>query len=186
MTYYHGLAGSIPFWESEEVLEESLRTLKLIFKLGGIYCRNKLRENGVDIYIEKDIGWNGDDYISICVDNPNDDEFLGENSGLDSSFFRYAKTKIAIEFKSAIIEDCLFRKEPYRRLPGERQVFQYISILNVSRILVGIDGDLQKKAIDEISKICIPYNIPVETFRESLSEERESSLSKVISKRKNV
>lgn len=51
MTYYHGLAGSIPFWESEEVLEESLRTLKLIFKLGGIYCRNKLRENGVDIYI---------------------------------------------------------------------------------------------------------------------------------------
>ena len=54
MTYYHGLAGSIPFWESEEVLEESLRTLKLIFKLGGIYCRNKLRENGEDIYKEKD------------------------------------------------------------------------------------------------------------------------------------
>lgn len=182
--YYHGLAGGIPFWESEEVLEESLKTLKLIFKLGGIYCRGSLKKFGIDLYNQKDTTWNGDDYISICIDNPSDDEFAGENYGLDPSFFRYAKTKIAIEFKSSIIETCVFRQEPYRRLPGERQVYQYIDISNISRILVGIDDDLQQKSIYEVSKICEPHNIPVLTFLEAERyAEKEKSLNKKVSKK---
>ena len=73
--YYHGLAGGIPFWEEKEVLEESLRTLKLIFALGGIHCRKTLQKYGIVLYDGKEPIYNGDDYISICIDNPTDEEF---------------------------------------------------------------------------------------------------------------
>lgn len=164
--YYHGLAGSIPFWKEQEVLDESLRTLNLIFELGGLYCRNGLNKYGIEIYNEKSSIYNGDDYISICIDNPMDNEFAGENYGLDSSLYRYVKTKIAIEFKSTIVEECTFREEPYKRLPGERQIYDFIDISNFNRILVGFEG-LKDKAIYEISKICAPYNIPVMTFKDA-------------------
>lgn len=49
------------------------------------------------------------------------DEFTGDNSGLDSSFFRYVKTKIAIELKTSIEQQCVFREEPYKHLPAERK-----------------------------------------------------------------
>ena len=35
--YYYGLAGEVSFFEEQEVLDESLITLKSIFTLGGIY-----------------------------------------------------------------------------------------------------------------------------------------------------
>ena len=163
--YYHGLAGGIPFWEEQEVLDESLRILDSIFKLGGLYCRNSLNKFGVLYYNERP-NYNGYDYISICTDNPTDDEFTGENFGLDSSFFRYVRTKIAIEFKSTIIEKCTFREEPYKRLPGERQIYNFIDISNFYRILVGLE-DLKDKAINDITKICEPFSIPVITFQDA-------------------
>ena len=51
--YYHGLAGGVPFFEEQEVLDESLKTLKSIFTLGGIYCRNSLDKYGISYYNEK-------------------------------------------------------------------------------------------------------------------------------------
>lgn len=163
--YYHGLAGDVPFFEEQEVLDESLITLKSIFTLGGIYCRNSLDKYGIPYYNKK-LNFNGYDYISICTDNPSNDEFTGDNFGLDSSFYRYVKSKIAIEFKSSIVEKCIFRKEPYRRLPGERQIYRFIDISNFYRVLVGLE-DLKDKAIYDISKICNPYGIPCMTFKDA-------------------
>lgn len=163
--YYHGLAGDVPFFEEQEVLDESLITLKSIFTLGGIYCRNSLDKYGIPYYNKK-LNFNGYDYISICTDNPSNDEFTGDNFGLDSSFYRYVKPKIAIEFKSSIVEKCIFRKEPYRRLPGERQIYRFIDISNFYRVLVGLE-DLKDKAIYDISKICNPYGIPCMTFKDA-------------------
>ena len=90
------------------MLDESIKTLKLIFALGGIHCRKSLKNYGI-IYNEKNSIFNGDDYISICIDNPLEEEFYDNNIDLDSSFFRYVKTKIAIEFKASIEENCKFR-----------------------------------------------------------------------------
>lgn len=163
--YYHGLAGDVPFFEEQEVLDESLITLKSIFTLGGIYCRNSLDKYGIPYYNKK-LNFNGYDYISICTDNPSNDEFTGDNFGLDSSFYRYVKSKIAIEFKSSIVEKCIFRKEPYRRLPGERQIYRFIDISNFYRVLVDLE-DLKDKAIYDISKICNPYGIPCMTFKDA-------------------
>lgn len=163
--YYHGLAGDIPFFEEQEVLNESLITLKSILALGGIYCRNSLDKYGIPYYNKK-LNFNGYDYISICTDNPSNDEFTGDNFGLESSFYRYVKPKIAIEFKSSIVEKCVFRKEPYRHLPGERQIYRFIDISNFYRVLVGLE-DLKDQAIYDISKICNPYGIPVMTFKEA-------------------
>lgn len=143
--YYHGLAGCIPFFEEQEVLNESLRTLNLIFELGGLHCRNSLNKYGVFIYNERP-NYNDYDYISICIDNPTEDEFTGENFGLDSSFYRYVKPKIAIEFKPIITQICTFREEPYKRLPRERQIYNFINISNFYRILVGFE-ELTDKAI---------------------------------------
>lgn len=144
--YYHGLAGGIPFWEEQAVLDESLRTLKLIFDFGGIHCRSNLKKIGIEIDNEKKAIYNGDDYISICINNPTEEEFTGENKDLDSSFFRYAKNKIAIEFKPSIELNCIFRKEPYNHLPAERQIYKFIDISNFYRILVGCEN-LKDKAI---------------------------------------
>lgn len=169
--YYHGLAGGIPFFEEQEVLDESLRTLRLIFKLGGIHCRKTLHEYGIKIYNEKGSIYNGDDYISICIDNPTDEEFIGENFGLDSSFFLYANPKITIELKSTIEKECIFREEPYKRLPAERQIYKCIDVSNFKRILVGLE-DLKDTAISELSKICKPYDITVMTFKEANNLEK--------------
>ena len=163
--YYHGLAGDVPFFEEQEVLDESLITLKSIFTLGGIYCRNSLDKYGIPYYNKK-LNFNGYDYISICTDNPSNDEFTGDNFGLDSSFYRYVKPKIAIEFKSSIVEKYVFRKEPYRHLPWERQIYRFIDISNFYRVLVGLE-DLKDKAIYDISKICNPYGIPCMTFKDA-------------------
>lgn len=177
--YYHGLAGDIPSWEEQAVLDESLRTLNLIFELGGLHCRNNLKQYGIKMYNKTESIYNGADYISICIDNPTDDEFTGENFDLNYSFFRYAKTKIAIEFKSTIAETCTFREEPYKHLPGERQIYKFIDISNFNRILVGLKN-LSAEATHEISKICEPHDIPVMTFKETepLEDNNQKKLCK--------
>ena len=56
--------------------------------------------------------------------------------------------------------DCILREEPYKKLPGEIQIQDYIPLSCVSRILVALE-DLKLEAIYELNKICEPYNIPV-------------------------
>lgn len=177
--YYHGLAGSIPSWEEQAVLDESLRTLNLIFELGGLHCRNNLKQYRIEMYDETESLYNGADYISICIGNPIDDEFTGEDSDLNYSFIRYAKTKIAIEFKSSIVDTCVFREELYKKLPGESQIYKFIDISNFNRILVGLKN-LNTEAMYEISKICEPYDIPVMTFKETetLEDNNQKKLCK--------
>ena len=164
--YYHGLAGGIPYWYQEEIFKESVKTLESILTLGGIYSREILEKYGFD-FSEKLAPYNGDSYISVCIENPDAEEFRGSNVGLDSSFFRYVRRKIAIEFNDDLEEKCLFRKEPYLHLPGERQILNSIPISNIKRVLVGLNGEIQQQALKEIQKLCEPYNISVVTFDEA-------------------
>lgn len=173
--YYHGLAGGIPYWHRQDVLNEGLKQLKDILQLDGIHCRRKLSDYGIS-YDEKDPVYNGDDYISICIDYPDEDEFTGENADLDSAFFRYVRYKIGIEFKSCMVETFAFRKEPYRHLPGERQVLGSIGLSNISRITVGIGGDLEGIALIEVRKLCEPYQIPVMTWKKIQYQEQKVKL----------
>ncbi len=76
------IPGDVPSFEEQEVLDESLITLKSIFTLGEIYCHNSLDKYGIP-YHNKKLNFNGYDYISICTDNPSNDEFTGNNFGLD-------------------------------------------------------------------------------------------------------
>lgn len=163
-SYYHGLAGGIPFWYQKEVLDTSIETLEKILELGGIYCRRELEKRGIS-YHQKEAVYNGEDYISVCIENFSDDEFQGENSTCDSSFFRYVKTKIGLELNPDIFTTCKFRLEPYRRLPGERQVFRFIDKTNIIRVVIGLSSELENEAITKLEKICSPYNIPVTTFK---------------------
>lgn len=166
-SYYHGLAGGIPFWHEREVLEKSIETLESILTLGGIYCRRELKKRGI-LYDEKEAVYNGEDYISICIENPSDIEFQEyDRLGLclDSPFFRYVKTKISLELKPEIFTTCTFHLEPYKRLPGERQVFRFIDSSNITRVLIGLSNDLEE-ATKRLEKLCNPYHIPVTTFKE--------------------
>lgn len=72
--------------------------------------------------------------------------------------------------KPTIVETCSFRKEPYKRLPGERQIYRFIDISNFERILIGLE-DLKCEVVNRISKICEPHGIPVMTFKEAKSLE---------------
>lgn len=180
--YYHGLAGGIPFWCGQAVLDESVKTLESILRLGGIHCRSYLKEYGIN-YDEKEAFYNGDDYISLCIDNPGDEEFIGINSGLDSSFYRYVKKKIGIELKPEFVSNCVFREFPYNHLPGERQILGSIDASHISRILIGVCDNLKEEAIERIREICSPYNIPVMTFEEA---ERLDSENKKLIYRKDL
>lgn len=171
--YYHGLAGGIPFWHERKVLNSSIETLEKILMLGGIYCRRELEQRKI-IYSDKEAVYNGKDYISICIENPSDDEFQGENSNLDSSFFRYVKTKIGLELSKDILTTCKFRLEPYKRLPGERQVLHFIDKSNITRVIIGLSNSIEKEAIEKIERICNPYHIPVTTFKEQEYQKRKS------------
>lgn len=173
--FYHGLAGGIPFWEEDKILDESLRVLNLIFKYKAIYCRTILNQYDIYIFENKIPVYNGNDYISICMSNPPVDDWkqLG-NEGLESSFWVYAKQKIAIEFKPSIEQECIFREHPYRHLPGERQVYQSIDISQFSRILIGFEDEkIKNTAIEELTKICEPFDIPVMTFKDAELEDKQ-------------
>lgn len=166
-SYYHGLAGGIPFWKEREVLEKSIETLENILTLGGIYCRRELKKRGI-LYDEKEAVYNGEDYISICIENPSDIEFEEYSSlGLDleSSFFRYVKTKIALELNPEIFKTCTFRLEPYKRLPGERQVFRFVDKSNITRVIIGLSREYEEEAKRRLQELCNPHHIPVTTFK---------------------
>ena len=64
-------------------------------------------------------------------------------------------------------------------MPGEYQIYKFISVSNFNRILVGLE-ELEKIAISEISKICSPYNLPVLSFKDAEYLDKEQ---KILSKK---
>lgn len=156
---YHGLAGGIPFWEKNKVIEMSLIQLKLILMHGGIFSRNILKQFGVS-YNDKKSLYNGDDYISVCLKDFPEEEMYGENFGLDSAYFRYVRYKIALVLDTDLKSD--FRTDEYKKLPGERQIKNKISIEKLVAISIGIDDiKLQLDVGESIKSLCAEYGVEV-------------------------
>ena len=157
--YFHGLAGGIPFWDEDRVIAVGLQQLRQIIQSKGIYSRRILQlDYGIN-YNEKVPKYNGDEYISICIKNPEDREFCCESSGLDSAFFRYVQFKIGIALNTDIINNAKFRQGEYKRLPGERQILDKIDISNFVAIVIGVNN--KRNIIQEIEKILEGTNIPI-------------------------
>lgn len=156
---YHGLAGGIPFWEMDKVIEASMIQLELILKTNGIFSRNMLNEFGI-CYPDKVPVYNGEDYISVCLNSFPEEEMYGENFGLDSAFFRYVRYKIALVFDKDL--KTKFRKDEYKKLPGERQIKNKISIEKLVAIFIGIDDiKLQLDIEESIKNLCAEYGVEV-------------------------
>lgn len=66
-SYFHGLAGGIPFWDEDRVIAIGLEQLRRITKYKGIYSRKLLREKFGIEYNDKEPKYNGNDYISLCL-----------------------------------------------------------------------------------------------------------------------
>ena len=88
-SYFHGLAGGIPFWDEDRVISTGLDQLRKMTKYKGIYSRRILREKFGIVYNDKEPKYNGDDYISVCLKNFDNSELYQDGLVLDSAFFRY-------------------------------------------------------------------------------------------------
>ena len=160
--YFHGLAGGIPFWEEDKVVKEGLEELKAIIKLRGIYSRRILREKGI-IYNQKDPVYNGEDYISVCVQHFEESEF-SQFSTLDpdAAFYRYVRHKIGIALE---LEEDMLRKGEYKHLPGERQVKDFIDISRFVAITVGMESRFDREKVAKTIKNMLNnlgiYTIPI-------------------------
>ena len=163
--YFHGLAGnSIVFNDYEFVINMSLLQLENILITGGIYSRNKLKEHNIQ-YSHKGV-INGDDYISVCVMNPNEEEFHGYNEGFESSYINYVYlNKISLIIDKNIESRCEFRsKDGVYMLPGERQIKDGVSFDDVVGITVMFDNEyLVNEVASKINDILQKYNrdIPI-------------------------
>ncbi len=163
--YFHGLAGNaIVFNDNEYVINISLLQLENILITGGIYSRNKLKEHNI-LYSHKGV-INGDDYISVCVMNPSEDEFKGYNEGFESSYVNYVYfNKIALIIDKNIESKCEFRNsDGVYMLPGERQIKDGVLFDDVVGISVMFDNeDLVNEIVFKIRDILQKYNrdIPI-------------------------
>lgn len=160
--YFHGLAGGIPFWDEDRVISIGLEQLKKIINFGGIYSRKILNEKYGIHYDEKEAVYNGEEYISVCIKNPKDNEFQGQFANTDPSFFRYVRFKIGIALSPNITNTCKFRDGEYKHLPGERQILDFIDKSNFIGVVVGLDN--KTKAIRNIKNILEGTNIPIIDF----------------------
>lgn len=157
--YFHGLAGGIPFWDEDRVKAIALGQLRKIIEYRGIYSRRILREKYDITYDEKDPVYNGDDYISVCIKNPEDSEFEGMFRDADPAFFRYVRFKIGIALNNNIVNKYKFRTGEYEHLPGERQILDFIDISDCAAIVVGVEN--KAKIIQEIEGILEGVDIPI-------------------------
>ena len=158
-SYFHGLAGGIPFWDEDRVIAIGLDQLRRITKYKGIYSRKILREKFGIEYNDKEPKYNGDDYISLCLKNFDDQELYQDGLVLDSAFFRYVRYKIGIALKPDILNKYHFREGEYKKLPGERQVLNGIRISDFQAVVVGVEQ--RAKTIPNLYKILEGYNIPI-------------------------
>lgn len=157
--YFHGLAGGIPFWDRERVTAVCMQQLRQIIETKGIYSRKILREKYEISNDEKAPIYNGDEYISLCIRNPEESEFSGEFSGIDPAFFRYVRYKIGIAINPDIINKCDFRQGEYKRLPGERQVLDNIDISDFTAVVIGVSN--KTKVIKKVEDILKGTGIPI-------------------------
>ena len=157
--YFHGLAGGIPFWDEERVTAVCIKQLKHIIESKGIYSRKVLREKYGIINDEKEPIYNGDEYISLCIRHPEDNEFTGEFFDVDPAFFRYVQYKIGIAINPDIINKCSFRQGKYKRLPGERQVLDNIDISNFTAVVIGLSN--KKMVVKKVEDILKNTGIPI-------------------------
>lgn len=158
-SYFHGLAGGIPFWDEDRVIATGLEQLRKITKYKGIYSRRILKEKFGIEYNDKEPKYNGDDYISVCLKNFDDSELYQDGLVLDSAFFRYVRYKIGIALKPDIANKYHFRKGEYRKLPGERQILNGVKISDFQAVVVGVEQ--RAKTIPTLYKILEGYNIPI-------------------------
>lgn len=158
-SYFHGLAGGIPFWDEDRVIAIGLDRLRRITMYKGIYSRKILREKFGIEYNDKEPKYNGDDYISLCLKNFDDQELYQDGLVLDSAFFRYVRYKIGIALKPDILNKYHFREGEYKKLPGERQVLNGIRISDFQAVVVGVEQ--RAKTIPNLYKILEGYNIPI-------------------------
>lgn len=161
--YFHGLAGGIPFWDEDIVTSIALKQLRDIIEKGGIYSRKILRKKYGIHYDEKEPVYNGEEYISVCKKNPENNEFSERFVNTDPAFFRYVRFKIGIALNSNIVDKCKFREGEYKHLPGERQILDSIDISNFIAIIVGLEN--KTRAISEIENILEGKSIPIVDFR---------------------
>lgn len=158
--YFHGLAGNVIVMNSEDlVINTSLMQLENILVTGGIYSRNKLAEHNIT-YSHKGV-INGDDYISVCVMNPSEEEFHGYNEGFESSFVNYVYfNKIALIIDKNVESKCEFRSnDGIYMLPGERQIKDGVSIDDVVGITIMFENELLVNEVaSKINDLLQKYN----------------------------
>lgn len=170
--YFHGLAGNVVVMNADElVINTSLNQLEQIIQTGGIYSRNILKEHNIE-YVHKPVE-NGDDYVSICVKNPNEDEFTGYNEGFESAFINYVYfNKIALVIDKNIETKYEFRnKTGTFMLPGERQVKDGISFCDIIGITIMFENEeIQKIAEQRVYELLQKYNINIPLLDQNLNE----------------
>lgn len=161
--YFHGLSGNVIVLNADElVIHTSIIQLEQIIKTGGIYSRNKLKEHNIE-YAHKPVE-NGDDYVSICVKNPNEDEFTGYNEGFESAFVNYVYlNKIALVIDKNIETKYEFRnKTGTFMLPGERQVKDGISFEDIIGITIMFDDEFSvNNAANKVGELLSKYNLSI-------------------------
>lgn len=161
--YFHGLSGNVIVFNADSfVINTSLERLEKIIITGGLYSRNKLREYNIT-YDHKPVE-NGNDYISICVKNPNEDEFTGYNEGFESAFINYVYfNKIALVIDKNIETKYEFRnKTGTFMLPGERQVKDGISFCDIIGITIMFDDEFSmKNAVNKVGELLSKYNLSI-------------------------
>lgn len=139
--YFHGLCGNVITINSDElIINASLEYLDAIINSGGLFSRNELSKRNVN-YSWNPV-YNGNDYISLCVKNPAEEEFTGINEGLESSYNTYINAnRIAIIIDKSIAATSIFREDTELFMPGERQVKNKIDISSFVGISVMFDNE---------------------------------------------
>lgn len=170
--YFHGLAGSIVVMNADQlVIDTSLAQLEKIIETGGIYSRNKLKEHNIE-YSHKPVE-NGNDFVSICVKNPDSIEFTGYNEGFESAYIPYVQfNRIALVIDESIKDTHVFRdKTGTYMLPGERQVKDGIDNKYIVAISIMFENEeSQKYAASRIQELLNKYNIELPLLDRNLSE----------------
>lgn len=170
--YFHGLAGNIVIMNADElVIETSISQLEQIIQTGGIYSRNKLKEYCIE-YKHKPVE-NGNDYISVCIKNPNEEEFTGYNEGFDSAYNPYVqRNRIAIVINNEIDKSHTFRdKTGTYMLPGERQIKDGIENEYIVGITIMFENEeSQYLAEQRVYDLLQKYNINIPLLDINLKE----------------
>ena len=178
--YFHGLAGSIIVMNADNlVINTSIEQLEKIIQTGGIYSRNKLKEHNIE-YKHKPVE-NGNDYVSICVKNPNEEEFTGYNEGFESAFVPYVqRDRIALVINPNIESTHTFRdKAGTYMLPGERQVKDGISLQDIIGITIMFENeDSMQEAASKVGELLERYNISIPLLDQNLNELQTSQIKR--------